>query len=266
MSFSYATAIARVDNQPEPYWTPGMTDVQKLQRINEVLDRAYSLGTWDGLLLEVKGMTTTGGILTLDSEYKLLTALRNECFGPRISIKSQQVKYAPAREVTCQTGGVPRIAYDLGDLGTGSVGVFSGATVQDQVTGDLYNIVVANQIIGLEPAGDVPPPSTFSARQYEIVGIPSYVDGLTFSGIAKRRYVYATDETATVSPDCFEGLLMGVRAFHWYDVGDTKRAEEEFQTAIGIFEADLGQVLQDEDMGRVTVEVEYSGGSIPNLY
>jgi hypothetical protein len=307
MPFSYGDAIQRITNQPEQVWPPGITASEQLQRINGVLDRVWTRGQFDGLLKEVDGLTTSGGILTLPSQFKLLTGLQalypntsgssnlnGGC--SRVDIRSQQWKFSPsAPQGPCSTWNNGRwYAFDQGDTATvgtylvvtdtatgslvqifvqnGVLGVESapagstpttGITVQDSVTGQFYNIIVQNDIIGLATAT---PTSSGSNRTYQISGIPSYVDTFTFNGMAKLRYVYASNLNQLVAPDCFEGLLMGVRAFSWYDKGDTSRAEEEFATAMAIYEADLGQVLQDEDMGYVTVDYAESGGSILNLY
>lgn len=269
--FTYATALARINNLEQPLFTPGITSGQQLQILNEVLDRMWTHGQWDGLLQEVSGLTTTNNILTLPPQYKNLTGLKvsnqnTRCWN-RVSIKSQQWKFSPSANGTNWDSycGSQWYAFDRGDSGLGELGVFSGSVVIDQATGIAYQIAVSNEIIGLIPA-NANPPSLSSARQYEIPGPQAYIDSLTFKGMAKQRYIYATDLNANVAPDSFEGLLMGVRAYHSYATGDTERAGVEFSQALEIVERDLGQILQDEDMGRVTVEYEFSGGSIPNLY
>lgn len=215
---------------------------------------------------------------------------------PRVSIKSQQWKFSPNANGTdwgCYCG-PPWIAFDLGDftsVGTGLIvfdtglnenveitsidGILtvevapegstpsSGITIQDQGNGQFYNIGSDNGIIGLYTAT---PTSSGSNRKYQIPGPFSITNNLIFSGMAKLRYIYASDTNTVVEPDCFEALMMAIRAIHWYDTGDTKRAEEEFNTAVKLVNADLGQVQQDADMGRVTTEFEFSGGSILNIY
>ncbi len=119
VSFTIAEAIARVDAQPEPVWTPGMSSAKKLQRINEVLEALWTFGTWDGLLADV-APTSSGGIITLDIAYRVLDLLTVPSLGGRVPIKNQQWKFGPeAAGVTDWTQYGYLLAFDLGETGSG---------------------------------------------------------------------------------------------------------------------------------------------------
>ena len=234
--FTIAQALTRISNLEQPIWSSTITADQQLQAVNSSLEKIWTYGEWDGLLNAITGMATTNGILTLNGAYRLLQGLTviypnptpNVGGSDPVSIKSQQWQYAPSQNGInwTQQAGPPWYAFDLGDNISG----------------------------------------TASQRQYQIAGVPSYIDTLSFNGIAKLRYIYATVTTQIVIPDSYEGLVMALRSQHSYAVGDTTRAEEEFSAALQIVEHDLGQVIEKEDMGRMTVDFCCSGGSIPNLF
>jgi hypothetical protein len=291
MAFSYQDALNRISAEPEPVWSSGMTVAQQLQRLNEVLERFWTEGTWDGLLIDASPFSSTDGVITLNPIYKTLDSL--VCNGAQVSIKAQNWKYSPSApkvsDWTKYRG--PLIAFDLGDgvasftnlvdsvtgqtylpvSSSGALGIIPIGTpvpvptLTDSQTGQNYTLVAANNAVGLQAVSATPQQAV--ARSYQVAGDPSYLDKLTFGGMARLRYMWATSVQLAnqVVPDCFQALIMGVRAFHWYDVGDTSRAERDFQTALAILERNLNDVLEDEDLGEVTVDWETSGGSICNL-
>lgn len=95
VSFTLATCISRIDNQMEPVWSPGSTADQKLERVNNVIERLWVDGTWDGLIKDIVPVSS-GGIITLDPLYKTIETLIVPSQGRRISIKSQQWKGTPS--------------------------------------------------------------------------------------------------------------------------------------------------------------------------
>ena len=159
--FTYATAIARVLGQIEPIWDPGATSAQQLQAVNQALEYLWNFGDWDGLTTDVKGMATTGGILSLPPQYRFLTALKNSDSHLSVSIKSQGFKYSPSSRQVEDFYGMTGystwrgclVAYDLGDTNAGISQI-----IQDAVTGQLLALVVQNGVLGLvaAPAGSIP--------------------------------------------------------------------------------------------------------------
>lgn len=116
MPFTISQAITRIDGQPEPVWSNGMTSGQKLQRINEALEKLYILGTWDGLLEEIS-LSPVNGIITLDPSYYTIEALKDDN-GIDVSIKTQMWKYsksAPIIDDWAKWHGAP-MAFDKGDI------------------------------------------------------------------------------------------------------------------------------------------------------
>lgn len=226
MPITIAQAITRITDQPEPVWSPGMTDAQKLQRINESLDNLYILGTWDGFLEEIT-VTTTNGVVALNPKYQTLEGLRDP-EGRDVSIKTQTWKFsksAPNIEDWNKWQGNP-IAFDLG-IQTG--GANSGK------------------------------------RLYQIPGDPAVIDTKQYKAIARLKYVWATSTSTLVIPDSFEALLFAVRALHWRDVGDLQRYDLEIAKAADLLERTLNEIIGDEDMGVLALERDTSGGTILNL-
>lgn len=113
--FTFATAITRLDGSLQPCFKAGSTSDQKVQRINEVLERFYELGSWRGLHVSIP-LTTTAGIMTLPQAYQKIEGLGIPQSNQIIPIKPIEYLY--------QSGGVgpvdltlliQLIAYDLGD-------------------------------------------------------------------------------------------------------------------------------------------------------
>ena len=116
MPFSFATAISRLTSGPTNAFKAGLSSAQQLQRVNEVLDRFYELGTWAGVLTTISGLTTTAGVLSLPSSYIRLDGLSIPAKGEIIPIKSQEWAFSeagPGMQDWTQYGEL--VAIDQGD-------------------------------------------------------------------------------------------------------------------------------------------------------
>ena len=138
MSFTYADAISRADGQMEPLWTPGATSQQKLDRLNDVLERFWNEGVWDGLSADLS-MTSSSGVITLASGYRKLDALQVSTAGSEqnVPIKSQLWKLTPSANYIgdwTKYGG-PMLAFDKGDVsGLRTYQLTGAAAVADSYT------------------------------------------------------------------------------------------------------------------------------------
>lgn len=118
MSFTYATAISRLDGQMEAVWTPGATSQQKLDRVNDVLDRFWNEGDWEGLSADIVPVSS-GGVITLAAAYKNLDVLQVSTAGSErdIPIKSQLWKFTPSANFVGDWSNFsgPMFAFDKGE-------------------------------------------------------------------------------------------------------------------------------------------------------
>ena len=221
--FTYAQAIARLVSGPKSAFVAGLTPGQQLQRINEVLERFYELGTWAGVLSTLSGLTTTNGVITLPNTYLRLDALSNTNGGMPVPIKNRDYLFNPAGpglSILQSTGG-SGVAIDQGDVN--------------------------------------------GQRQYQITGDPAILDTLTFTGLARLRYIWATSTSALVIPDCYQALRRGVIALGWEDEGDLSRYDAVFTRALTVLNGNYSQSESDTEHGVVACEPATSMGMIPNL-
>lgn len=116
MAFSVATALSRLDSGPKSAFTAGLTSDQKLQRVNEVLEYFFEMGTWRGLH-DTISLTSSSGIISLPTGYQRLDALGDAANIRIIPIKSQQWAFSQGgpgfQDWTLYSGNL--IAIDLGD-------------------------------------------------------------------------------------------------------------------------------------------------------
>ncbi len=130
--FTFGTAIARLSNGPTSAFKPGITADQKLQRLNEVLEEFFDLGTWRGVHAEIE-MTTTLGVLTVPREYQRLDGLGIPSLNINLGQpKSQQWAYQRGGPGIQDWGLYGELVYiDMGDV---------NGTHQYQVTGSTVDL------------------------------------------------------------------------------------------------------------------------------
>lgn len=129
MSFTYATAITRLDGGMVPAFKAAATSGQKLYRLNEVLERFFEFGRWRGVY-DTAVVTQTAGIITISATYQNMEALAVTLSGNerKVPIKSMEWPYMP--------GGPGLVPFDqYGDIVAIDKGDVSG-TRKYQLTGD----------------------------------------------------------------------------------------------------------------------------------
>ena len=117
--FTIATAISRLEGGATSCFKPGSTSAQKLQRLNEVIERFYEFGTWRGLHDTIT-LTPEDGIISLPYTYQRLDGLGIPASALIVPIKSQQWQFStggPGIQDWSLYG--PLVAIDLGDNTSG---------------------------------------------------------------------------------------------------------------------------------------------------
>lgn len=203
MSFTAATALTRLSSGPTDAFRAGLTSGQKLQRLNEVLEKAYDEGTWRGLHdtlspLDGTTITTTGGIITLANTYQRLDKLAVPSMAMDVPIRSMEWAFS--------TGGpgnqdwtlyLTMVAVDQGDVG--------------------------------------------GVRKYRLTGNPTSLDAMQFSGMARKRFTWISNTADTVFPDCYNGINLGVIAFGCRDERDNAGYNYYWQEALRAFNGNLAE-------------------------
>lgn len=191
-----ATAISRLENGSTSVFKPGATAEQKLQRVNEALDRFFEFGTWRGLKVNIVPVSS-GGIISLDPAYQRLDALGVPALNIPVPIKSLEWAFSSA-----------------------------GPGPQDWT---LYGELVAIDL------GD----SSQSVRQYQLSGAATYVDGLVFSGLARKRFTWINSMETPIVPESFSALRKGVLALGMEDEGDDDGCAKLFAEALSTLNGNL---------------------------
>lgn len=194
-----------------------MSNDQKLQRINEILDRWYEAEDWRGVR-SVQALTSSGGIISLSAGY-----LRAD---KRISIT---------------TAGREGDFFEIKPLDwqfqTGGPGYF------DVTTGcNCFGVAI--------DLGD----NASGVRRYQLTGDATVLDALTYSAVLRKRYVWATDTTPTVIPDCYTALELSVRARHMEDENAFDTANQLWQSVWTMLDSNLGQFEQGNDFGSMPID------------
>ena len=221
VSFTVATAITRLTGGARNLFSTSwgtLSAGQQLQRINEVLAAFYEEGTWRGVHTTVS-LTTTSGIITLDEAYLRLDALQVTTEGElaRIDIRDQQYEFQPNGPGIDPLRGFCHIAIDLGD-------------------------------------------HTNGRRRYRLTGasadadILTEVDALTFSGLARKRFVWITDTATVVTPDCYSALELGIRAMNAADEQANEVSKDLWAQAFAKLDAGLGEFEAGNELGCMQID------------
>ncbi len=217
MSFSAATALTRLSSGPVDAFRAGLSSAQKLQRLNEVLEKAYDEGTWRGLHDTLSpengnGITTTGGIITLSSAYQRLDKLSVPAMALNVPIRD--------------------MLWAFSEGGPGN---------QDWT---LYL-----QLIAIDQ-GDVS-----GVRKYQVTGSTTSVDAMAFSGLARKRFTYISNTADIIFPDCYNGLNLGVIAFGCRDERDNAGYAYYWGEALKAFNGNLAEF--QPEMKQVVIQSSF---------
>ena len=231
MSFTIANAVARLTGSRfNLFLTQNgqMSNVQQLQRINEVLEQFWLKGTWPGLHTEAT-LTSSNGVITLDASYLRLDALTaSEDFTApdigcwtKVDIKPMQFRWqtgGPGYFDPTDVCGV--VAFDMGDVG------------------------------GL--------------RKYQLTGEIATLDTYEYRGFARKRYVWATADSTIVTPDCYPALEMGIRAYNAMDE-QADNADVLWAKAFQALDDSMGQFNQGNEYGVLQIDPGLSMSAVTNL-
>ena len=231
VSFTIANAVARLTGSRfNLFLTQNgqMSNVQQLQRINQVLEQFWLKGSWPGLHTEAT-VTSSGGVITLDASYlrldglaasKDFTAPDTGCWS-KVDIKAMQYRWQPGGPGYFDPTDVCGvIAYDLGDVG--------------------------------------------GVRKYQLTGETATLDTYKYRGFARKRYVWATADSTVVTPDCYPALEMGVRAYNAEDE-QADNVDALWAKAFQALDDSMGQMNQGNDFGTLQTDPAISMGMVPNL-
>lgn len=210
--FTIATAITRMGLGKYDLFL-GMSPLQKLQRINDVLSAFYIQATWRGVLVEITPVIVDGKI-TLSEAYLRLDALNIVVANNmgRVPIVDIQYKYRPN--------------------GTGP-----------------YENTDDCQIVAIDQ-GD----NANGQRVYQLTGDLTTINALTFSALARKRYVYATSTTTTVVPDCYPALELGVRAMNASDEQAHELSLALWSDSFSRLDADLKEFTIGNPYGPMQID------------
>lgn len=219
--FTYEDAMIRLEGGYRSAFMAGTELCQKLQIINELLERFYNYGDWRGLHDQIT-LVPVGGVISLPLDYIRLDGLGEASSNQKFLIKSKAYPF--------QTNGVGVIDY---------TSVCAPVAI-DQ--GDIAGV-----------------------RKYLIAGNPTTNDTRTFTGLARRRYTWATDVKQVVYPDCFEALRRGIAAMNAESEGDNGRYNDLFQSALAMLDQNVNEFESETDIGPIQFEPMVSAGMVFNL-
>jgi len=231
VSFTIATAITRLTGSKFNLFLSQngqFSNVQQLQRINQVLEQFWLKGSWPGLHTEAT-VTSSGGVITLGASYlrldglaasKDFTAPDTGCW-TNIDIKPMQYRWQPGGPGYFDPTDVCGvIAYDLGDVG--------------------------------------------GVRKYQLTGETATLDTYKYRGFARKRYVWATADSTVVTPDCYPALEMGVRAYNAEDE-QADNVDALWAKAFQALDDSMGQFNQGNEYGVLQIDPGLSMSAVSNL-
>ncbi len=221
MSFTIAQALDRLANGPTNCFKAGLSSAQKLQRVNEVLEKFYDKATWRGVHQTID-LTSVGGIITVPSAYQRLDGLSVPLYGILLKLKSNLYPFQQnGPHLQDWTKYCSDITIDLGDVG--------------------------------------------GTRKYQLTGDITRLDSFAYKGLARIRYVWATDTSTVVVPDCYQALRLGVLSMGQEDELATDQAQVLFAQAIQELEGNLSEFNSDFSYGEVQIDAGFGMGCVGNL-
>lgn len=217
--FTIAQAITRLTSGVRNLFATSrgtLSGAQQLQVINEILEEWYKNESWRGVREVVGSLTPSGGIITLGSGY-----LRAD------------------KRFNITTDGHEGCFYEVKPL-----------DFQSSPSGPGYYDVTKGCLGVAIDLGD----NASGVRRYQLDGSTATLDAFTFSAVLRKRYVFATDTTPAVIPDCYPALERSVMAKIALYEGDLDRANKLWSEAFGLLDADLGQFEEGNDWGALPID------------
>lgn len=193
-----------------------MTAPQQLARINEILDRWYESGSWRGVLVPDVALTSSGGIVSLPAAYLWVD-----------------------KRIVITTDGHEGCYYETKPL-----------TYRYQPNGPGYCVGCLGVAVDLGDNGS-------GVRQYRLTYDPDHyaaVDALAYAAVLRKRYVWATDTTPTVIPDCYAALVLSARAMAAEDEQAVGPAADYWAQAYAVLDSNLGQFEEGNDLGVMPID------------
>lgn len=145
--FTVQTAIDRLSGGAVNAFKNGISDAQKLQQINQCIERFYEFGSWRGLHDTITLSASASNILSLSSSYLRLDALSEPSANRDIPIKSQQWAFSPGGPGQMDwTKYGDLVAIDMGDVsnGTSSDYLTVSGTLTPNKTGSYFPLGVTS--------------------------------------------------------------------------------------------------------------------------
>jgi len=225
--FTISQALTRLTSQQNnPFTTTygTMNPPQQLQRVNQILDKWYESESWRGVR-SVIALTSSGGVISLPAAW-----LRAE---KRIAVTT---------EGKCGFYEIKPLGYQFQ---TGGPGYFD-------VTKGCLGVAI--------DLGD----NTNGVRQYQLTGVVADLDALSYSAVLRKRYVYATDTSTVVIPDCFTALEISVRAMAASDANAVELSNGLWAEAFAVLDSGLGQFEAGNDFGVLETDPMCAQGTLYN--
>lgn len=217
--FTIAQALTRLSSGARNLFVTSQGTLsagQQLQLINEILEEWYKNESWRGVREVVGSLTPSSGIISLAAGY-----LRAD------------------KRFTITTDGHEGCFYEIKPL-----------DFQFQTNGPGYYDVTELCLGVAIDLGD----NASGVRRYQLDGATATVDAFTFSAVLRKRYVFATDTTPTVIPDCYPALERSVMAKIALYEGDLDRANKLWSDAFQLLDVDLGQFEEGNDFGALSMD------------
>ena len=102
-------------------------------------------------------------------------------------------------------------------------------------------------------------------RQYQITGDPDASDSLTFTGLARRRYIWISDTANVVIPDCYSALELGVRAKAAADANANDLSKDLWAQAFSELDNNADEFEAPQSSGILQLDPCFTAARIPNI-